>query len=166
MFAFVAAAFLAAQPAPAAAVAPDPAVAEITRLEQQWGEAFVSRDFAFIERIVAPEFRLVGVGDDGSVRMTTRPEWMKNSRAFTHHAFAIETVDVNHAGDTAVASAHGLWTVSFRPGQPPMKMRFFTTDTWVRRGGQWQVVQRFAQRLPDAPWPPARPTPPASSERR
>ena len=128
----------------------DPAAAEIVKLEQQWGEAFVKGDFDFIERIVAPEYRLV-VGDaDGSHGITLRAEWMKNARAFVHHGFTVETVDVNRAGDTAVASAKGLWTVSRRKDAPPMAMRFFVTDTWVRRGGQWQVIHRYSHRLGEA----------------
>jgi hypothetical protein len=104
----------------AAAVAvatPDPAVAEITRLEQQWGQAFVTRDFRFIKRIVAPEYRLVGASADGKYVITRRAEWMKNSRAFRTLAFAVDTVDVNRVGNTAVVSAQGLWTVSRRPGR-------------------------------------------------
>ena len=155
MLAFVIAA------AVAASAAPDPAVAEIRELERKWGEAFVSRDFDFIDRIVAPEYRLVGAGPDGKYGITRRDEWMKNARLFTHHAFAVETVDVNRARNTAVASAHGLWTVTFRPGQPPTPVRFFVTDTWVRRDGRWQVIHRYSHRLPDAPWPPAPPPKPA-----
>lgn len=149
MLALAVAAAVAASP-----VVPDPAVAEITRLEQRWGEAFVKRDFNFIERIIAPEYRLVGARPDGSFGITRRAEWMKNSRDFTHHAFAVETVDVNRAGNTAVASAQGLWTVTMRPGEPPRLVRFFVTDTWVRRNGQWQVIHRYSQRLPGAAWPP------------
>lgn len=138
----------------AAPVAPDPAVGELSRLEQQWGEAFVKRDFAFIERIVAPEYRLVVAHPDGSVAIIRRKEWMKNSRDWTHQAFASEVVDVNRAGDTAVVSAQGLWTVTMRPGTAPQPIRFFVTDTWMRRHGQWQVVHRYSHRLPDAAWPP------------
>lgn len=141
--------------APTAAVQPVPVAAEIAGLEQRWGEAFVKRDFDFIERIVAPEYRLVVAAPDGSYGLTTRAAWMKNARAFTHHAFAVETVDVNVAGDTAVASAQGLWTVSFAPGQPPVPIRFFVTDTWVRRGDEWKVIHRYSHRLADARWPPA-----------
>ena len=146
----------------ASQVAPDPAVAEITRLEQQWGQAFVTRDFNFIERIVAPEYRLVGASPDGKYNITRRAEWMKNARAFTSHAFAVETVDVNRAGDTAVASAQGVWTVSRRPGEAPRATRFFVTDTWVRRGGQWQVIHRYSHRLPGAAGPPAVRTQPSA----
>lgn len=166
MFALaVAAAVAASQPAAAAvaaaapAAAVDPAAVEIAELERKWGEAFVSRDFDFIDRIVAPEYRLVVAAPDGSYGLTPRDAWMKNARVFTHHAFAVETLDVNRAGDTAVASAHGLWTVSFAPGQPPTPVRFFVTDTWLRRNGRWQVIHRYSHRLPDAPWPPRKDAP-------
>jgi ketosteroid isomerase-like protein len=75
---------------------------------------------------------------------------MKNARAFVHHGFTVETVDVNVAGNTAVASAKGVWTVSFRRGMPPVPISFFATDTWVRRGGQWQVIHRYSHRLKEA----------------
>ena len=156
MLTLVLAAAVAASP-----VAPDPRVAEITRLEQQWGEAFVRRDFDFIERIIAPEYRLVSARPDGTFGITRRAEWMRNARDFTHHAFAVETVDVNRAGNTAVASAQGLWTMSMRPGAPPRQVRFLVTDTWVRRSGRWQVIQRYSQRVPgDAPPPVSSPTSP------
>lgn len=140
MFALAAAAFI-------ATVAPDAQSDEIAKLEQKWGEAFVARDFDFIESIVAPEYRLVGAGNDGEFGVTRRDEWMKNARAFEHKGFTVETVDVNRAGDTAVASARGLWTVARSPGTPPMPIRFFVTDTWVRRDGKWQVIHRYSHRL-------------------
>ena len=141
----------------ASPIVSDPAVAAITRLEREWGEAFVTRDFDFLARLIAPEYRLGVARPDGSFGITGRVEWMKNSRDFIHHAFAVETVDVNRAGDTAVASAQGLWTVARRAGEPPRPTRFFVTDTWVRRGGKWQVIHRYSHRLPDAPWPPVMP---------
>lgn len=147
----------------AAPVVADPAVAELTRLEQRWGEAFVKRDFAFIERIVAPEYRLVVAQPDGSVAIIRREEWMSNTRDWTHQAFAIEVVDVNRAGDTAIVSAQGLWTVTMRPGTAPRRIRFFVTDTWMRKHGEWNVVHRYSHRLPDAAWPPVAPLKPSAN---
>jgi ketosteroid isomerase-like protein len=141
----------------AGATAPDAAVAEITRLEEQWGQAFVTRDFNFLEQIIAPEYRLVGSSPDGKYDITRRAEWMKNSRAFRTYAFAVETVDINRVADTAVVSAQGVWTVSRRPGEAPRAMRFFVTDTWVNRSGRWQVIHRYSHRLPTAPWPQVMP---------
>ena len=146
MFLLAAAAFI-------ATAAPDAQSDEIARLETKWGEAFVARDFDFIESIVAPEYRLVVAAPDGSFNIATRPGWMANAKAFTHHAFTVETVDVNRAGDTAVASARGRWTVTMQPGTQPRPIRFFVTDTWVRRDGKWQVIHRYSHRLDDAPAP-------------
>ena len=142
-------------------VAPDAAAAQLTRLEQQWGEAFVRRDFAFIEQIVAPEFRLVVAQPDGRVEIIRRKDWMKHSREWTHQAFAVEVVDVNRVGDTAIVSAQGLWTVIMQPGTTPQPIRFFATDTWHRRQGHWQVVHRYSHRLPTAAWPPVAPVMPS-----
>lgn len=153
MFALAVAAAIGAQPVNEQPAVINPVGEEIAQLEQQWGEAFLRRDFNFLERIVAPEYRLV-VADEQGQDITLRAEWMKNARAFKHHAFTVQTLDVNLAGDTAVASAKGLWTVSFRDGMPPMPIRFFVTDTWVRRGGKWQVIHRYSHRLNAAPLPP------------
>ena len=149
---------MAAVATPGAAV--DPAAAEIARLEQQWGQAFVTRDFGFIERLVTPEFRLVGASPDGKYVITRRAEWMKNAQAFKSYAFAVETVDVNRVGNTVVASAQGVWTVSRKAGEAPRATRFFVTDTWIRRGGHWQVMHRYSHRLPSAAWPPVMPVAP------
>jgi hypothetical protein len=79
MFMLALAVVAVAAPAPAAV---DLAAAEITQLEEQWGQAFVTREFGFIERIVAPEYRLVVAGPDGKYSIIHRAEWMKNARAF------------------------------------------------------------------------------------
>ena len=53
-------------------------------------------------------------------------------------------------GDTAVVSAQGVWTVSRREGEAPRATRFFVTDTWVNRGGQWQVIHRYSSSSSDS----------------
>jgi ketosteroid isomerase-like protein len=144
----------------AAAAATPPAadastVAAITALETRWGEAFVKRDFGFIESIIAPEYALSGTTPAGDIAMMRRDPWMKNARLWVHEGFDARVVDVATAGDTAVATVEGLWTVKRDPNQPADRVRFVVTDTWVRRHGQWQVVWRYSNRL-NAPWP--RPT--------
>ena len=132
----------------------DPAIAEIVRLEQQWGEAFVRRDFVFLERIVAPEFRLVVTQLNGKPTIAARPEWMKNARQFRYERFSAETIDVNRVGDTAVASVRIANVSALRPGEKATLRGSLVTDTWVRRDGRWQVVHRYSHRLPVTP-PPA-----------
>ena len=128
-------------------------VAAITRLETQWGEAFVKRDFAFIASIIAPEYALAGTTPAGDIAIMRRDEWMKNARLWVHEGFDARVVDVATAGDTAVATVEGLWTVKRDPDKPAEAVRFVVTDTWVRRNGEWQVVWRYSNRLTNAPWP-------------
>ena len=136
--------------ATAAALPSAPAIAEIGRLEHRWGQAFVSRDFAFIETIIAPEFKLIVASPTGELAITPRLEWMRNARIYKHFGFDERTVDVTTAGDTAVATVEGLWTVQMAEGQPVRPIRFVVTDTWVRRHDRWQVIARYSQRLTDA----------------
>ena len=131
--------------------------AEIRKLEHDWGEAFVKRDFAFLERIVAPEFRLFVAHPDGRHNLAPRAMWMRNARNFRYAEFVVETVDVNLAGDTAVATVQVFNRVAMKPGEAPKPHRSFLTDTWVRRNGKWQVIHRYSHRLPDATWPPVKP---------
>lgn len=134
--------------APTAPTTSDPrAAADIRELERRWGRAFVERDFDFLERIVAPEFRLVGAAPGGEVGITARVDWMRNSRAFQHLAFREEVIDVMTAGDTAVAIVRGEWTVKRLADRPATVVRFVVADTWVRRNGRWQVTLRFSHRL-------------------
>ena len=135
--------------------AADPAtVAKISGLETRWGQTFVTRDFDFIESIIAPEFALALATPQGNVIVIRRDEWMRNTRLWVHQGFDARVVDVTTAGDTAIATVEGLWTVKRSPDQPADPIRFVVTDTWVRRHGQWQVAWRYSHRLPGAPWPP------------
>jgi ketosteroid isomerase-like protein len=140
----------------AAALPSAPAIAEIAALEHRWGQAFVSGDFAFIDSIIAPEFKLVVASPNGDLAVTPRAEWMRTARLYKHLAFDERTADVTIAGDTAVATVEGLWTVQMGKDQPVRPIRFVVTDTWVRRHHGWQVIARYSHRLADAPWPPVK----------
>lgn len=134
-------------------VAADARVAdEIRSLERRWGQAFLTRDFDFLERIIAPEFRLAGASPSGEVSITSRVDWMRNSRAFSHLGFFDEVVDVTTAGNTAVALVKTSWTRKPYADRPPIVTAALVTDTWVRRNGRWQVILRYSHRLPEAPW--------------
>ena len=136
--------------------------AEIAAIEQAWGEAFVKRDKAFLEKLVAPEFKLMN-SDEGQVEFTPRARWMANFDGFVFHEFEVKTLDVVASGDTAVATATGRWKIG-RVGRPGVRDRgFIVTDTFVRRNGAWQVIFRHAD-SPVAVQAPAPAAQPASGE--
>jgi ketosteroid isomerase-like protein len=134
-------------------------VATIRKLERDWGQAFPRRDFALIEAIVAPEFRLASTGPQGTLAITSRADWMRNSRAVHHLAFAEEVIDVMTAGDTAVALVRTAWTVQPFADRPAQARRGLCADTWLRRAARWQVVYRNCNREPAVALVPAAPRP-------
>ena len=141
--AFVLAAACLAWPGPAPAGTP----ADIAAIEQAWGTAFLKRDRAYLETLVAPEFKLMN-SDDGQVEFTPRERWLANYERFVFHEFEVQTVDVVDAGDTAVATVTGRWKIG-RAGLPGTRETgFIVTDTFVRRGGAWQVVFRHSAPRP------------------
>ena len=120
-----------------AALADD--ASDIRKIEVKWGEAFRNADYAAIERIVAPEFKLLRAAGWDKVGFTPRAEWMVNAKRFTFHKYEVEVVDVAVTGNAAVATVKGRWRVSDRPEEA-----FVVTDTFVKRKGRWQAVFRHS----------------------
>ncbi len=120
---------------------------EIAAIEQAWGEAFLKRDRAFLDKLVAPEFKLMSA-EGGEVDFTPRDRWFANAERFVFHEFEVKTVDVVEAGDTAVATVTGRWKIG-RVGLPGTRETgFIVSDTFVRRGGAWQVIYRHSSPRP------------------
>ena len=130
----------AAEAAAAAEAAPDAKAlaAQIEAVEKAWGDAILRKDQAELERLLAPEFVLAG----GQGRADTpRDAWLTNLALMEVTSYAVRVTGVRLVGDTAVATVEGAWTVTAF-GQPSRLDRFTAEDTWVRRGGRWQVVRR------------------------
>ena len=119
--------------------------AAIAALEADWSRAFLAKDYARIEEIVAPEFKLLG-WRDGELGTTNRQVWMANTRRFDFKVYETTLLDVVVVDDTAVATVAGNWTIGMGDRVRP-NSRFLVTDTWVRRDGRWQVILRNAQTL-------------------
>lgn len=133
------------QPAPVTATSAAALRADteaIRALEQQWGQAFLQRDYAAIERIVAPEFKLMRA-ENGTVAFTPRDRWLVIAQRLTFHEYEVQVTDVLVSGDTAVATVEGRWKIS-RADRGTREERFILSDTWVKRAGRWMVVFRHS----------------------
>lgn len=131
---------------------------EIATIEQAWGEAFLKDDKAYLERLLAPEFKLMRT-ERGASNFTPRAQWFANLGNYVFHTFEVRTVDVVSAGDTAVATVHGRWKVGMKGRDRIRDENFVVSDTFVKRGGQWQVIYRHSTPSPLA----AAPAPAAGS---
>ena len=120
---------------------------DIAAIEQAWGEAFLKGDRAFLEKLVAPEFVLMRA-ESGQPLFTPRSEWLANYDRFVFHEFEVKTVGVVEAGDSAVATVTGRWKVGMKGREGAREEAFVLSDTFVRRGGAWQVIYRHSSPFP------------------
>jgi ketosteroid isomerase-like protein len=112
-------------------------VAEITELERKLAAAWVQRDRAFIEALLAPEWSVI----DPSGAVLTRQQVLTEAFLTTDRRIDTMTVDDLHVrplGDAAVATGRTRATGSYRGEISSVALRF--TDVFVRRDERWQVV--------------------------
>jgi ketosteroid isomerase-like protein len=116
-------------------------VATIRRLQWEWMQAWKNRDRATLERILAPEYRLLVSADPG--RPGSREGWLRSALGpYVADSVSYQTMDITILGDVAVVASlfHQKATIFGFDRSGP----FFLTDVWQRRGGQWQVVRRYS----------------------
>ena len=111
---------------------------ELGQLEDQWAKAVEAHDSTFLARIVAPDFH--GTGD--SAKTFDRASVLRDAVDTTAQLRNLQDQDrqirIYGDGTVGIVTAHPSWTMERgeRPGQYSGRY----TETWVKRGGQWQIV--------------------------
>ena len=107
----------------------------LLRLEDDWTVGLTHRDVALFRRLLADGFiyteddRTVG-RDDVLRDVAAGPDTVETA----HN----EDMKVNRFGTTAIVT--GWLVVAGHGPKGPFSRRYRFTDTWVRRGGRWQIV--------------------------
>jgi len=107
----------------------------IVESERQWAESVATGDSSAVERILADDF----IGVDPKGRFYDKSKMISDTREAPKYFLSnrANDVKVRFYGDTAVAQGDETWE---RRSGEPLRGRFVWTDTWVRRGGKWQIV--------------------------
>jgi ketosteroid isomerase-like protein len=107
--------------------------AYIRQAESAWAEAVATNDVNVLERILADDF--VGVDIDGS--HYSKADAIKDFRDhFSEFEFNhLNEVEIHFYGEAAVAQGNEGWKK--KNGSVG---KFVWTDTWIKRGGKWQIV--------------------------
>jgi len=105
----------------------------IRQAESDWAESVVTNDVSVLERILADDF--VGVDIDGS--HYSKADAIKDFRTHSSDFVSnhLNEVEIRFYGDAAVAQGNESWKK-----KNGTTGKFVWTDTWLRRGGKWQVV--------------------------
>jgi len=87
------------------------------------------------------------VNTDSDGRLTTRAETFarRKSGAIKYNAFTQDDYKVHVTGDTAIVTGRIIMK-AMRDGKDVSGQERFT-DTFVRRGGQWQAVASHSSRV-------------------
>jgi ketosteroid isomerase-like protein len=107
--------------------------AYIRQSESDWAESVVTNDVSVLERLLADDF--IGVDIDGS--HYSKADAIKDFRTQPSEFVSnhLNEVEIRFYGDTAVAQGNEGWKK--KDGTPG---KFVWTDTWIKRGGKWQIV--------------------------
>ena len=110
---------------------------EIPLLEQAWMAAWVGKDRATCERLLADDFLLTSAR--GS--LMSKSEWLAGAMGpFTCSSFHWEQIHVRPFGDVAIV--HGRSKQEATVAGQDWSGVFLVTDVWLMRDGRWQVVSR------------------------
>jgi ketosteroid isomerase-like protein len=113
----------------------DPEARTLLQLEDSWAVALVRRDGATFRRLLADGF--VYTEND---RTSTRDEVLHEVEAGPDKVEAAHNEDMRVYRFGPTAAVTGWLVVRGRGADGPFDRRYRFTDTWVRRGGRWQIV--------------------------
>lgn len=104
-------------------------------LEDAWAKAVVKRDAATFKRLLAPGFiytedARVQTGEELTRDIVTGTDTVTEAR---NQELKTHTFD-----NTMIVT--GWLVMRGRSSGKPFEHRYRFTDTWVKRGGQWQIV--------------------------
>jgi hypothetical protein len=115
--------------------------AELIELQQVLAKAWMTRDRATVERIIAPEWRSTGPDGSANDRAGVVTQVFETG-AHKIHDLKIDDVTARVFGDAAVVTGRTHGVGEFDDARYDVVFRF--TDTFVRRDGRWQAVASHA----------------------
>lgn len=118
--------------------------AEIRALMQRWDDSLVSRNFEFIDSILAEDFTYIGASGEaqnkaGLLASIRSPDLRVESSSSSN-------VVIRIYGDVAVAVAEGRIKGSYKSQGFDNRYRY--TDVWVKKKGKWVAVNTQITALP------------------
>lgn len=112
----------------------------LRRLSVEWMDAVARKDRATLERLLAPDFELLSVGDlRGGVK---RAQWLENAMRMDWQNRGYSNVRVEMNGDVGIVTSNYAFRVDPGGWKPAVTAASPVVDVWVRREGRWQIQRR------------------------
>ena len=120
---------------PKAATTRSPDERAVLDLEEAWAKAVVKRDAATFKRLLAPGF--VYTEDD---RVQSGDQLTRDIVSGTDTVTEARNEQMQTRAFDNVMIVTGWLIMHGRSGGQPFDRRYRFTDTWLKRGGQWQII--------------------------
>ena len=118
------------------ASADDKTARYITEMEQKWAEG-VCVDNGVVASLLAEDFQ--GTSTQGA-RFTKADELKDEKGARTAHDCGLDEAKVRFFGDSMAIVYGSEHAVGKEKSQPNARVCQVWTDTWLKRGGTWQII--------------------------
>jgi ketosteroid isomerase-like protein len=132
-----------AKPQQASPSAGETAIQEVTALERAWIDAGRQYDVAWFERYMAAS--LITTDETGAVTDKAAMIAEVKDRASKIESESYENLKVQAYGDAVVATGISVVKGTFKGKDNSGKYPW--TDTWIKRGGQWQCVASHSSKI-------------------
>lgn len=116
----------------------------IITMERKWAEG-VCADNGVVAGLLADDFQ--GTSTTGT-RFTKSDELKDEKGVRTSHDCGLDEAKVHFFGDNLAMVYGSEHAVGKDPSQPNSKVCQVWTDTWLKRGGAWQIIASHDNRVP------------------
>ena len=116
----------------------------LTKLEHDWSEALVKKDFALFDQITASEWILST--PDGERHTKAQALADLKSGKIKFESFKVDELKIQLYGDAAVV--FGVTTEKLTVGDQAISGQNRFTDTFIKRNGKWQCVATHVTNIP------------------
>ena len=121
---------------------------ELEKLSWDWMNAWKAKDTVLLEKILAPDYRLLAL-INGDLVSINRTRWLKTVPMYVPKSFRYYDFDIRVYGNTAIVQSKFDQEATLN-GQD-RSGTFQLTDVWVKNKGGWQVVHRHSTLKPKTP---------------
>ncbi|MEO5599451.1 MAG: nuclear transport factor 2 family protein [Cyclobacteriaceae bacterium] len=112
---------------------------ELEQLSWDWMNAWKAKDTVLLEKILAPEYRLLAV-INGELVTINRKKWLETVPFYIPKHFRYYNFDIRTYQNTAVVQS--MFDQEATLNGQDRSGTFQITDIWVKNKDRWQVVHR------------------------
>jgi len=121
---------------------------ELERLSWDWMNAWKAKDTVLLEKILAPDYRLLAL-INGELVSINREKWLKTVPMYIPKSFRYYDFDIRIYGNTAIVQS--MFDQEAMLNGQDRSGTFQITDIWVKNKSGWQVVHRHTNLKPKTP---------------